>query len=291
MAAVIGNSADPATPAVQGTSNAGIGVSGVSVAAGTFGLPGDPTRGIGVSGTSTSGVGVFASSQTNVGIFASSQANEGLHAESNSEGAAAVAGINKNSGPGVYGVSEKFDAVIGLAKGHGKLGVAGYNDNGIGVFGRGGHRAGFFEGDIEVTGAIHLGGADYAEELPRGSRDVLPGYCVVLGEDGCVLPCSADYDTRVAGVISGAGGLRPAIVLDQQFDNSGAPVALMGKAYVWVDADRGPVRIGDMLTTSSTDGHAMIASDNSRAFGAVIGKALTCLASGRGLVRVFLSGR
>jgi len=69
------------------------------------------------------------------------------------------------------------------------------------------------------------------------------------------------------------------------------PVALMGKAFVWVDADRSPVRVGDMLTTSSTPGHAMAVTDTSRAFGAVIGKALTPLKSGRGLVKVFVAAR
>jgi hypothetical protein len=44
-----------------------------------------------------------------------------------------------------------------------------------------------------------------------------------------------------------------------------------------------------MLTTSSTPGHAMRATDPGRAFGAVIGKALGSLPSGRGLVPVLVA--
>lgn len=119
--------------------------------------------------------------------------------------------------------------------------------------------------------------------------DVSAGDCVVLDDDARVIPCMQDYDTRVAGIVSGAGGLRPAFVLDRQVD--GVPIALMGKAYVRVDADRGPVRIGDLLTTSATPGHAMRVDDVARAAGAMIGKALSALPSGRGTVKVFVSGR
>ena len=276
-------------PGLCGTSTAAPGVIGESPE--TIGVLGSSNTAAGVLARSDSAQGLHALSNSGVGVLAVSQTSEAVHASSNSSAAAAVAGIGLNSGPGVYGVSEQFDGVVGLAKGAGKAGVAGRNDNGVGVYGKGGHRAGLFEGDLEVTGALHLGGADYAEELPVGSRAVAAGQCVVLAEDGCVVPCGSDYDSRVAGVISGAGGLRPAIVLDRQPGGSGVPIALMGKAYVLVDADRAPVHVGDMLTTSSTSGHAMVVTETGRAFGAVIGKALTSLPSGRGLVKTFLSAR
>jgi hypothetical protein len=60
---------------------------------------------------------------------------------------------------------------------------------------------------------------------------------------------------------------------------------------VWcrAEADSGPIGIGDLLTTSGTPGHAMRAGDPGRAFGAVIGKALAGLASGRGLIPVLVA--
>jgi hypothetical protein len=67
------------------------------------------------------------------------------------------------------------------------------------------------------------------------------------------------------------------------------PVALTGRVYCLVDADAGPVQPGDLLTTSETPGHAMKAADSIRASGAVLGKAMTSLTSGRGLVLVLVS--
>jgi hypothetical protein len=56
-----------------------------------------------------------------------------------------------------------------------------------------------------------------------------------------------------------------------------------------VDASLVPVSVGDLLTTSGTPGHAMKAGDAARAFGAVIGKALRPLSSGRGLVPILVA--
>ena len=49
------------------------------------------------------------------------------------------------------------------------------------------------------------------------------------------------------------------------------------------------LEIGDLLTTSDTPGHAMRVGDPSRAFGAVIGKALAPLAAGRGMVPILVA--
>jgi hypothetical protein len=84
------------------------------------------------------------------------------------------------------------------------------------------------------------------------------------------------YDERVSGVISGAGDFKPAIILDKQpAQDRRLPVALVGKVYCKVDAQYAPVEVGDLLTTSSTPGHAMKADEPLKAFGAVIGKALS----------------
>ena len=64
---------------------------------------------------------------------------------------------------------------------------------------------------------------------------------------------------------------------------------MIGKVFCKVDADAAPVDIGDLLTTSNTPGHAMKATDRERAFGAVIGKALAPLVSGRGLIPVLVA--
>ena len=46
---------------------------------------------------------------------------------------------------------------------------------------------------------------------------------------------------------------------------------------------------GDLLTTADTPGHAMRATDQHRAFGAVLGKAMAPLASGRGQIPILVS--
>jgi hypothetical protein len=74
-------------------------------------------------------------------------------------------------------------------------------------------------------------------------------------------------------------------VRDQQM---GRMVTLGSWAYCKVDADLAPIEVGDLLTTSPTRGHAQKATDRARAHGAVIGKAMAPLTSGRGVVPVLV---
>lgn len=187
---------------------------------------------------------------------------------------------------------------------------------GLGV--PGGTKAGWFFGDVRVdggltvTGEIHgddnnnctvranivlpgfdvlLSNADCAEEFDVTiAEDIEPGMVMVLGERGHLEPSQREYDKKVAGVISGAGDYRPAIVLDrQQCPQGRLPVAMVGKVFCKVDASYGPIEIGDLLTTSDTPGHAMKATDPLRAFGAVIGKALRPLSAGQGMVPILVA--
>ena len=98
------------------------------------------------------------------------------------------------------------------------------------------------------------------------------------------------YDRKVAGIVSGAGGVRPGMLMGQSGSVADGehPVALSGRVYCLVDASNGAVQPGDLLTTSSTPGHAMKVTDHSKAQGAVIGKAMTALQAGQGLVLVLV---
>ena len=143
---------------------------------------------------------------------------------------------------------------------------------------------------ITADGDIRLLGADCAEFFEADEAAAIdPGTVLVIGEEGRLRPCEGAYDRRVAGVVSGAAGARPAIILDNGAEEEGVPVALNGKAWCKVDAEEEAVEVGDLLTTSDTPGHAMKASDVTRYVGAVIGKALAPLADGRGLVPVLVS--
>ncbi|MCB0137575.1 MAG: hypothetical protein KDD75_20900, partial [Caldilineaceae bacterium] len=66
-------------------------------------------------------------------------------------------------------------------------------------------------------------------------------------------------------------------------------VAIAGRVYVMAEALSSPIRPGDLLTTSALPGHAMKATDRERAYGAVIGKALTGLDAGTGFVLVVVN--
>jgi hypothetical protein len=67
------------------------------------------------------------------------------------------------------------------------------------------------------------------------------------------------------------------------------PVALSGRVYCWADAATGGIEPGDLLTTSDTPGHAMKATDPLRSHGTIIGKAMTSLDEGTGLVLVLVN--
>ena len=67
------------------------------------------------------------------------------------------------------------------------------------------------------------------------------------------------------------------------------PLALSGRVYCRVDASIESIHPGDLLTSSDTPGHAMKVTDYVRAQGAIIGKAMTGLKQGRGLVLVLAS--
>ncbi len=151
-----------------------------------------------------------------------------------------------------------------------------------------------------VTSVLEItGGADLAEPFNVQSRDregatttIEPGMVVSIDAEhpGELRLATSAYDPAVAGIISGAGGVRPGMVMAQNGSEADGQhhVALTGRVYCWADAAYGAIQPGDALTTSDTEGHAMKASDRARAQGAVLGKAMTALTEGRGLVLVLV---
>lgn len=141
------------------------------------------------------------------------------------------------------------------------------------------------------AGDIFLNNSDCAEEFYISDlQNAEPGTVMVLEQEGMLRQSSVEYDKKVAGVISGAGDCKPGIVLDKKpLKSNRKPVALMGKVYCKVDADTTSIEVGDLLTTSPTPGHAMKAADQYRAFGAVIGKALQSIKSGKGLIPILIA--
>jgi len=204
-----------------------------------------------------------------------------------------VAKDNQGNRVGVYGSSVT------------NVGVYAESAQDVGIYATGGRLAASLEGNVEIlagqltvngniicrNGDIRIANADCAEDFDIiETEHVEPGTVMVFGEDGSLRPSYQAYDRRVAGVISGAGDYQPGIVLDKQVsERRRQPIALMGKVYCKVDASYAPIRIGDLLTTSPTTGHAMTAFDSAKAFGTVIGKAIQALRAGQGLIPVLVA--
>ncbi len=136
------------------------------------------------------------------------------------------------------------------------------------------------------------GGVDLAEPFVcKDKTAVKPGMVMSIDPDssGGLMIATQAYDRKVAGIVSGAGGVQPGIMLMQEGVIEGDhPVALTGRVYCRCDASFGAIRPGDLLTTSNTAGYAMKVTDYSRAQGATIGKAMTALSEGKGLVLVLV---
>lgn len=99
------------------------------------------------------------------------------------------------------------------------------------------------------------------------------------------------YDRCVAGIVSGAGGINSGMVMGQTntVADGKYPIALTGRVYCYADASNGTIKPGDMLTTSNTVGYAMKVTDYTKAQGAILGKAMSNLEEGQGLVLVLVT--
>lgn len=138
------------------------------------------------------------------------------------------------------------------------------------------------------------GGSDIAEPFDIKANDAIkPGMVLTIDAEnpGKLKISEKAYDRCVAGIISAAGGIQPGMIMSQTGTPADGtyPIALTGRVYCWADAGNGPIVPGDLLTTSDTVGHAMKATDFGRSQGAVLGKAMSSLEDGKGLVLVLVS--
>ena len=232
-------------------------------------------------------------------VETAAQAHPPLQAYSNSA-AAALSGTHTGTiaGNGVLGVSAAGDGVHGQTEAADSSGVAGvHNAGGNGVYGSSSGNAGYFQGNVQVTGDLTvagdllLPGADCAEHFDAAALEPLePGTLLVLDGFGALRESGEPYDRKVAGVVAGAGAYRPGIILDSNHaPGPRTAISLIGKTYCKVDASHGAIAVGDLLTTSPTPGHAMRATDVTRAFGAVVGKAMRRVETGRAVIPILVA--
>jgi hypothetical protein len=297
---------NPGQPAEPGTGNGVFGFSTVKGSAGVFGAndynnsqpENDGTlHGRGVQGNGPE-AGVGGYSPFGTGVLGQSDQGGGVQGFTGSAGQNAIFGRNTSTSAAPAGRVPVGNGMFGFTDVPNASGVVGAigpnNTTGAGVTGIGntsGALAGQFFGNVTVTGDIFLPGADCAEhfEVVR-TESIEPGTVVVMNDEGALVPCRHTYDKKVAGVVSGAGDLRPGIILNKKAgESSRIPLALIGKVNCRVDADSAPIQVGDLLTTSTVAGHAMKVEDPQRAFGAVIGKALRPLLAGQGLIPILIA--
>ena len=178
----------------------------------------------------------------------------------------------------------------------GKIGTNGYSPTPR-TSGWGG---GIHTWDIEAEGTIwsrsgyQSGNRDLAEEYQSDMDNIAPGDVVCLDavKDRIILS-EKPNDSMILGVVSTA----PGFLLNIPRETDGIhlfPVALCGRVPCKVVDENGPIKRGDLLTSSSTPGHAMksspvkIGKEEFFRPGTVIGKALGALESGSGEIEIFV---
>lgn len=225
----------------------------------------------GTPGLTTPAMGVYASSELSRAVWGTSVADLAVVGDCQNSGTSGwLGGVNE----GVYGQATTSNR------------VGGYFKN------TAGGTALVADGLAKVK-TLQILGADLAESFPLEGKGAEPGTVLAIadGRDGALRVCDEAYSRRVAGVVSGANGLDAGVILKgAAYDADGhAAVALSGRVWVKCDATMGAIRAGDLLTSAARAGYAMRVGDSSHATGAILGKAMSSLETGTGLVLVLVS--
>ncbi len=264
--------------------NAVVGVGATSGYAAVAGVNTATFGGIGTYGTATTGVeGITTGGELDPGVLGVSNVNNGVGLKGSAD-----------NGPVAWG-------------------VWGDSAQGIGGYFSGGNYALWAAGKTHVGTLEISGGSDLAEPFVVNSRQpedsaseaehashnaepaVVPGMVVSIdpARPGELTVSHTAYDRKVAGILSGANGLAAGMVMraeGQAYADGAHPVALSGRVWCYCDASAGAIEPGDLLTTAARPGHAMKATDLTKAAGATIGKAMTGLQAGEtGLVLVLVN--
>ncbi|MDH3892282.1 MAG: hypothetical protein OEV49_14485 [candidate division Zixibacteria bacterium] len=149
------------------------------------------------------------------------------------------------------------------------------------------------DGNLCLDGTVtQQGGCDVAENMTviGNMADYEPGDVLVLSEKtlGHLELTEQPYCQRVVGVYSTVPGFHLGSNAFGHAANQ-VPIALSGIVPVKVCSENGAIKVGDLLVTSSESGRAMKATDQVRAFGSVIGKAMEPMNEETGAVKVLVT--
>jgi len=308
--------------AIYGMSTDGVGVYGQSLSgyAGVYGTGND----LGVSGynpfsgnygyLATADFGAFGRSYLNDGVRGMTDASgySGVHGTTAVSGSSGVSGSYTGSSSTGYGVARwsTYGIAIMAETSSNLVGDFNRTDNlntGIILQARNGSDIEF---KVDGLGNIYADGtlnspADFAEKMRVENSSIIyeKGDVLVISVNGNVELCSEQYSAAVVGVYSEKPGVlgdylkndesdgQPEEITESRENAEGPriPVALLGIVPVKVTAENGPIKPGDLLTTSPVKGHAMKATDRSLMLGAILGKALEPLTGGTGLIRAVVT--
>lgn len=137
---------------------------------------------------------------------------------------------------------------------------------------------------------LEVRGADIVEKF-QSKETLEAGILVTIDENDIhnYKTTNKAYQKGIVGIVSGANGVKHGMLLEQNDALAGnTKVAIAGRVYVKATAQNGAIKAGDMLTSSDKVGYAMKSTNRRKAYGSVIGKALTSLASGEGYVLVLV---
>lgn len=126
-----------------------------------------------------------------------------------------------------------------------------------------------------------VGSYDFAEMFPAVDN-VVAGEVVVFanGKESIGRANGTPYDQKIAGIVSTRPGF-----LAGEFIEGHVPIALAGRVPTFVTAENGSIKPGDPLTTSSTPGYAMKATEA----GPIVGYAMESHESGSGSIIVYVN--
>lgn len=261
------------------------------------------------SGFSCSSAAVRGDSSSTDGVEGFSSSGDG------------VRGGSATNGRGVYGSSDSGDAVYGQSTSG--IAVDGFSGSSTGVVGRSFSGTHLFEGiDAQAnnvrfaveraTGNVladgsYSGPADFAEMMPITGvkNDYGVGDVLVIGPDGKLTRSGKPNATNLAGVYSAKPGFLGDTEIaahgieyyDAQPTHERLAVGLIGIMPVKVTDENGRIQPGDLLTVSSTPGHAMKAKSvmingvEIYPTGTIVGKALESWEQGAGMIQVLVTLR
>jgi len=162
------------------------------------------------------------------------------------------------------------------------------------LYGAAGVYNSFAVGPFWANGASRF---DLAEVTPVREKEALEvGDVVCIDKEAKVRMRRSQkaYDPLVSGIVSDPNTASMVIGGDTTPEkinsiNDKKPIGLSGRVLCKVNAENGPIGIGDLLVTSSKPGYAMKASIGKLKPGMVLGKAMESLKEGEGKIVVWIT--